>query len=174
MKNLNSDDNLIKEFSLTWTLSGDYGASNSVNPTYSDGYHISALFERIISEGNGVDGSVGACVEALDSNGEQLDSEGAGDPVVCHLFSLNKTNWPSNLALTTWSHSLWNGGEVRATPNDAGRPIPESIMNTEALDRTKMQMMVDPEEDKDESFVLEIMEDSFSEEIPSMAVRNTY
>ena len=112
-------------------------------------------------------------MEALDSNGEQMSSEVSGDPVVCHLFSLNNTHWPSNLALNSWSHYLWNKGDVRATPNNAGRPIPESIMNTEGLEKTEMKL-VDPEEDRDESFVLEIMEDSFSEEIPNLAVRNTY
>jgi hypothetical protein len=90
----------------------------------------------IIEDADSVSGTIGACVEALDSDGAQL-AAGSGDPAICHLVSADG-DAATAVMLRSWGAELWNSGEVTATPDNVGTEVPAE------LDATAMGLKVTP------------------------------
>ena len=66
---------------------------------------------------------MGACIEARDSDSASFTgTEGAGDPVVCHLVSTDGESI-TDVRAVTWSTEEWADGNVTKTPMNPGTVI---------------------------------------------------
>ena len=114
---------------VSWTLTGQ-GSDALVtwDAALTDGYQLTAALSWLAVE-DGEDGpavgTYGACIEARDEDGAQVDS---GHPVVCHLLSME-----GNVATSLSANSLTAEEWAAASPSAAGTPIAGSVNSAAAL-----------------------------------------
>merc|ERR1712226_274434 len=105
---------------LTWTLQS---APEGFDAAVSDGYQVLASlgWKSFGEDAEEWDGGLGACVEGLNADGEQVEGEHA----VCHWIAANNANEVSAIYNNLIPGAVWQGGALTGV----GAPIEGSVNN---------------------------------------------
>merc|ERR1712226_1140339 len=105
---------------LTWTLQS---APEGFDAAVSDGYQVLASlgWKSFGEDAEEWDGGLGACVEGLNADGEQVEGEHA----VCHWIAANNANEVSAIYNNLIPGAVWQGGNLTGV----GAPIAGSVNN---------------------------------------------
>ena len=102
MNNLINDRVPGKVLPVAWKLHGASGIPAGLGK-YTDGYQVESIMSWVpVAEDSGA-GVMGACIEALDDAGQQMNSDNTGHPVVCQLITVNGNSAAGQPILTTMS-----------------------------------------------------------------------
>lgn len=88
MNNLINDRIPGKVLPIAWKLYGAEGIPAGLG-SYTDGYQVKSCMKWVPVGEDGGAGTMGACVEALDDAGQQMNSAETGHPVVCQLITVD-------------------------------------------------------------------------------------
>jgi len=119
-----------KVLPLGWRLYGDTVERDanftSFASNWTDGYQLNAIMGwapvDVDTASADLEGTLGACVEALDEDGAQLGSD-MGHPAICH-FVKAIANDVTNLQTLSLTSQMWANGAMTTTPTDPGVELP--------------------------------------------------